>query len=143
MSNPVYINQDVINLYEQAGICPPYDVKTVGKIKSARNAECMSLKDSIKRQLRIIDEQDAVNRYTWCNIPCNITGQELERLLYYKGQLCFFYFKEIGQFVFMPYTLLDELDFYGRFIYVRPVPIFDSTEKTKRDYARQSAILRK
>ena len=37
MSNPVYINQDVINLYEQAGICPPYDVKTVGKIKSARN----------------------------------------------------------------------------------------------------------
>ena len=141
MSNPVYINQDVINLYEQAGICPPYDVKTVGKIKSARNAECISLKDSIKRQLRIIDEQDAVNRYTWCNIPCNITGQELERLLYYKGQLCFFYFKEIGQFVFMPYTLLDELDFYGRFIYVRPVPIFDSTEKNKREYARQSAIL--
>ena len=50
MSNPININQDVINLYEQV----------------------------------------AVNRYTWCNIPCNITGQELERLIYYKEQLGFF-----------------------------------------------------
>ena len=36
-------------------------------------------KNDIKRLLRIIDEQNHVNRYKWYNIPCDITGQELER----------------------------------------------------------------
>lgn len=46
-------------------------------------------KEDIKRLLRIKDEQDAVNRYTWYNLPEGLSSQELERMLYYKGQLCF------------------------------------------------------
>ena len=55
-------------------------------------------KKDMKALLRVIDEQDAVNRYTWYNLPCDISSEELERLLYYKGQLCFFYFGISGCF---------------------------------------------
>ena len=86
------------------------------------------VKDDIKKALRIIDEQDAVNRYTWYNIPCNITSQELERMLYYKGQLCFFYDKNLEEFYFMPYALDGTIDFYGRYNTVHPVPMTSGTE---------------
>ena len=86
------------------------------------------VKDDIKKALRIVDEQDAVNRYTWYNIPCNITSQELERMLYYKGQLCFFYDKNLEEFYFMPYALDGTIDFYGRYNTVHPVPMTSGTE---------------
>ena len=69
-------------------------------------------KESLKKFLRIIDEQDAVNRYKWYNLPTSINGQELERMLYYKGQLAFFYIEELEEFYFMPYALNGTIDFY-------------------------------
>ena len=87
-----------------------------------------STKEDIKKALRIVDEQDAVNRYTWYNIPCNITSQELERMLYYKGQLCFFYDKNLEQFYFMPYALDGTIDFYGRYNTIHPVPMTSGTD---------------
>ena len=72
-----------VSLLIQAGIDP----KTGLPIKAMSGTPC-TIKDDIKRQLRIIDEQDAVNRFKWTNLPCNMTSQELERLIYYKGQLC-------------------------------------------------------
>ena len=142
MANPTYVNQDVVNLYKSAGVEPPYNKKVVNAIESGGFSDA---KSAIKTQLRIIDEQDAVNRYVAYNIPCDLTSQELERLLYYKNRLCAFYFKEIDEWMFMPYTLYDELDFYGRYAFVKPIPVFDSTENSsktvKANYARQSAIL--
>ena len=85
-------------------------------------------KEDIKRNLRIKDEQEAINRYTWYNIPCNITSQELERLLYYKGQLCFFYDKDLEEFLITPYALDGTIDFYGRFNTIHPVPMTSGTE---------------
>ena len=29
-----------------------------------------------------------LNRFQWYNLPLDISSQELERLLYYRGQLC-------------------------------------------------------
>lgn len=78
-------------------------------------------KDDIKKLFRIIDEQDAVNRYTWYNLPCDLSSQELERLLYYKYTLAFFRFQD--KFYFMPYALDGTLDFYNRFNRIHPVPI--------------------
>ena len=89
--------------------------------------KCM-LKEDIKKALRIQDEQDAVNRYVWYNLPANITSQELERMLYYKGQLCFFYDKNLEEFYFMPYALDGTIDFYGRFNTIHPVPMTSGTE---------------
>lgn len=99
-------------------------------------------KDSIKKALRIIDEQDAVNRYKWYNLPCNLTSQELERLLYYKGQLAFFPIKDTQEFYFMPYALDGGIDFYGRFNRIHPVPMANgTTEEEKKQYSRQRSYL--
>ena len=100
-----------------------------------------SAKTDIKRALRIIDEQDAVNRYVWYNLPCNITSQELERMLYYKGQLCFFYMKDLNEFYFMPYALDGTIDFYGRYNTIHPVPMTSGTDdkagKAQAEYLSQ------
>lgn len=136
-NNAVYINQDVINLLISAGIDPKtgLPIKVVGADKSC-------LKDNIKRQLRIIDEQDAVNRFMWYNLPLDMSGQELERLLYYKGTLYFFYWEELGKFFVMPGALDGDIDFYGRYVTIHPVPIAEGkSDAEKALYKRQSAIL--
>ena len=87
-----------------------------------------TIKEDIKKYLRLIDEQDAVNRYVWYNLPANITSQELERMLYYKGQLCFFYDKDLEEFYFMPFVLDGTIDFYGRYNTIHPVPMTSGTD---------------
>lgn len=120
------------DLLQQAGINPKTGLPTRFKTDE------FTSKDDIKKVLRIIDEQDAVNCGTWYNLPCNITSQELERMLYYKGQLAFFYLKDLDQFFFMPYALDGTIDFYGRFNTIHPVPMSggtdDKTNKAQADY---------
>lgn len=106
----------------QAGINP----KTGLPLKFG-GSKC-ALKEDIKKFLRLVDEQDAVNRYVWYNLPANITSQELERMLYYKGQLCLFYDKDLEEFYFMPYALDGTIDFYGRFNTIHPIPMTSGTE---------------
>lgn len=96
-------------------------------------------KANIKHVLRIVDEQDAINRYQWYNLPANISSQELERMLYYKGQLCFFYLEELNQFFFMPYALDGTIDFYGRFNRIHPVPMTSGTTETEKAQAKAQA----
>ena len=73
--------------------------------------------------LRIIDEQDAINRYKWYNLPDGLDSHLLERVLYYKGQGVFFYAETIGKFYFLPYALSGNIDIYGRFNKVTPLPL--------------------
>ena len=119
MAGPVLPN---LEPFWQAGINP----KTGLPLKFG-SQKCM-LKEDLKKFLRLIDEQDAVNRYVWYNLPANITSQELERMLYYKGQLCFFYDKNLEEFYFMPYALDGTIDFYGRYNTIHPVPMTSGTE---------------
>lgn len=103
------------------------------------------LKFNARRLFRIIDEQRAVNRYKWYNLPAGLSSQELERLLYLKYSLVFFYFEELEQFYFMPYALEGEnsLDFYGRYNTVHPVPMTSGAEKDEKTerYKTQASIL--
>lgn len=125
------------SLYKQAGIDP----KTGLPIRAVEGTE---LKSSMKKVMRLIDEQDAINRYKWYNLPTNISSEELERLLYYKGQLCFFYFKQLDEFYFMPFALDGSIDFYGRYNRIHPVPMSSGTEddkKVKESYESQRALL--
>ena len=122
----------------QAGINP----KTGLPVKLGSGAKCM-LKEDLKKFLRLIDEQDAVNRFVWYNLPANITSQELERMLYYKGQLCFFYDKNLEEFYFMPYALDGTIDFYGRYNTIHPVPMTSGTEdKGNKAQAQYLAALK-
>ena len=113
-----------INTLWQAGIDP----KTGLPLKMGGGCKAL-LKENIKKFLRLVDEQDAVNRYVWYNLPANITSQELERMLYYKGQLCFFYDKDLEEFYFMPYALDGTIDFYGRYNTIHPVPMTSGTDE--------------
>jgi hypothetical protein len=49
-------------------------------------------------------------------------------MLYYKGQLCFFYDKDLEEFYFMPYALDGTIDFYGRFNTIHPIPMTSGTD---------------
>lgn len=115
----------------KAGINP----KTGLPVKAGLN-DPAELKVAIKKQLRIIDEQDAVNKGKWYNIPCDLTSQDLERMLYYKYQLCFFYNKDLDQCFFLPFTLCSNdgtgLDVYGRYRQIRPISYVGSAEDEKK-----------
>lgn len=102
-----------------------------------------NLKVNARRVFRVLDEQRHVNKYTWYNLPAGISSQELERLLYYKYSLCFFYFKEVDQFFFMPYALDGTIDFYGRFNTIHPIPMTSGAEKEEQtaEYKQKAALL--
>lgn len=98
----------------QAGIDP----KTGLPIKLG-DSPCR-LKSDIKKQLRIVDEQNAINRFTWYNLPEGLNSRLIERILYYRGQGMFFFLND--KFYFLPYALDGSIDVYGRFTGVTPLP---------------------
>ena len=111
-----------LNTYYAAGIDP----KTGLPIKLADDQINSISKSDIKKQLRILDEQDAVNRFTWYNLPSGLNSRLMERILYYKGQGMFFKLQD--QFYFLPYALDGTIDVYGRFTEVSPLPFNGSTK---------------
>lgn len=111
-----------LDAYIAAGINP----QTGLPIKLGDNALSCVSKADIKKQLRIMDEQDAVNRFTWYNLPSGLNSRLMERILYYKGQAMFF--KINDTFYFLPYALDGTIDVYGRFTDVTPLPFNGSTK---------------
>lgn len=126
-----------LSMWEKAGVDPKTGLPS-------RMVDCDThLKTEIKHALRIKDEQDAVNRYAWYNLPLKITPQEVERRLYYNHHLAFFYFEELEEFCLMPFAMDSGLDFYGRPTYIHPVPYASgNTEEDKASYKRQEDYLR-
>ena len=95
------------------------------------------LKDDLKKIERIKDEQMAIHRYKWYNLPFDLTSEEVERLLYYKYSLIMFWEETTQKFYLMPYALDGGIDFYGRFKTVHPIPFADgSSEDEKRQIDR-------
>lgn len=87
-------------------------------------------KECIKRQLRIIDEQNAINRFTWYNLPDGLNSKLIERILYYKGQGALFTFNDT--FYFLPFALDGTIDVYGRFTSITPLA-FNGTSTDGKD----------
>lgn len=90
------------------------------------------LKNNIRKTLRIKDEQIAINRYKWYNLPDSLDGELLERILYYRGQGAFFYMETDNSFYFLPYALNGTIDVYGRFTGITPLP-FNGTSTDGKD----------
>lgn len=99
------------------------------------------LKANIKRFFRVIDEQTAVNRYTWHNIPFDLTSQDIERLLYYRGQLCAFYIKSLNKFYLLPYTLDGTIDVYGRYNIIHPVPFASGVDEEHTEGGEKKTVV--
>lgn len=112
----------------QAGIDP----KTGLPLKAAGYPGNEGFKANNKKLLRIIDEQDAINRFTWYNLPNGLSSHLIERILYYRGQGMFFYMEDVDQFFFLPYALDGTIDVYGRFKEVTPLP-FNGTSNNGED----------
>lgn len=86
------------------------------------------LKESIKRNIKILDEQTAIRRYVWYNLPAGLTSELVERILYYRGQGMLFYMEEDENFYFLPFTPVGKIDVYGQFKNFTPLPFNGSTE---------------
>lgn len=107
----------------QAGIDP----KTKLPIRMTEG-RC-DIKGAFKKQLRILDEQNAINRYVWYNLPKGVSAEWIEKILYYKGQGALFRLQ--GKFYFLPYALSAPkdsvgIDCYGRFTGITPL-VFNGT----------------
>ena len=122
--------------YIKAGIDP----KTGGKLlpPSMTLGVSSPIKEAFRKALRIKDEQNAVMRYSWYNLPDGIDGELVERMLYYRGQLAFAYIKELDKFVILPYTLSgtkdngSALDEYARYNSIKLVA-FSATDTVKTE----------
>ena len=109
------------NMLIQAGIDP----RTGLPLRMTDNKIAPIQKGDIKKQLRIMDEQNAVNRYTWTGLPQGLNGRLMERILYYKGQAALFMLQD--KFYFLPYALSAPkdstgIDVYGRYTGITPLP---------------------
>lgn len=93
-----------------------------------------------KKILRINDEQLAVNRFKWHNLPPELSGNLIERILYYRGRGALLFIKELNKWVFLPYTLEGSIDIYGRYEHIKPLP-FMGNDEAKKDNGRIGAIL--
>ena len=113
-------------------IAAGFDPKT-GLPYRLTNGAKANLKPDIRKLLRIVDEQDAINRYVWHNLPKGLTSQLMERILYYKGQGAFFYMPTNETFYFLPYALNGSIDVYGRFTSITPLPFNGSTGADKKE----------
>lgn len=112
----------------QAGIDP----KTGLPLKLAQMNDC-ELKESIQAIIRTNDEQLAINRFQWYGLPKGLTGNLIERILYYRGQGMLFYMPTDEKFYFLPYALDGNIDVYGRFTAVTPVPFAGTPGSTDKD----------
>lgn len=90
-------------------------------------------KDDIKKFLRINDEQCHLQRFVWRNLPNGITGNLLERILYYKGSGALLWLEGAEEFVFLPFTYKGQLDYYGRYGKLTPLAFNGSSETTTKD----------
>ena len=93
-----------------------------------KNHSCIDRVDAIKKILRKNDRQQFVNRFQWNNLPNDLDGEFIERVLYYKYSGIFFYIPELKTFNFLPYvgTGLDEK---GRYTRCKPLPFNGKSEK--------------
>lgn len=115
--------------YRAAGL--EVDPKT-GKVYMPKFGEC-ALKEEITRTLELIDRQDYCNRFSWYNLPSGLTGNMVENMLYHRGNLCFFYDKTLNKFFMLPYALDGNIDVYGRFVTVHPLPYGSTSESKEED----------
>lgn len=82
----------------------------------------VDLKASIRNLLENEHITQCLNRYTWSGLPGDLTGDLIERILFYRGQGMFYYSKYSNKFYFLPYTLHAKdgtgIDEYGRYVSV-------------------------
>ena len=120
---PIYISQDLIDLYKQAGIDPATG-------RPLREEDICNLKAKMMNLLSVKDLQTAIHRYKWYNLPSGLTSEDLERMLYYKHKVNIFYSRINEKMYILPFALSGDIDCYGKYCGITPVCL-GSTEDGK------------
>lgn len=110
------------SVYRQAGINPEL-IHRPSCNNGVSTGITTPLKTNIFHQLEIMDRETACNRFQWYNLPVGMSSQDLERMLYMKGNLAFFYLEELNQFFILPYAQQGGIDVYGRMVSIHPIPL--------------------
>lgn len=110
---------DNMEVIRATGIAPG-----VGFVKD-KGPGCV-LEEHLRRELRIKDLQQFLKRFKW-NGWKDIVANDVERMLYYRSQLMLFYLENVnedgsGRYFILPYALDGQIDPYGRYIDITPVP---------------------
>ena len=114
---PKVIDLELFKQYYKNGMPPK-----MGNKGPALNLE-------ILKSLRIVDEQDHVNKGKWYSLPISLTQRLMERITYYKGRGMFFYWNE--KFWFLPFAPCGNIDVYGRYTKITPLPFNGTAEDDK------------
>lgn len=115
--------------------------KYVLKPYKSKTAICQcDFKAEIKKNLRILDEQNAIHRYEWFSLPPGLDSELVERMLYYRGQLQMFYMESAGQFFILPYDGIEVPDVYGRYLRGTPL-VFGGTNVHPTDGGKKKAFI--
>ena len=120
-----------VNTIIQAGINP----KTGLPLKMGEQMPESPMRMNMDNLISTVDRQDAINRYVWYGLPDGLTGQMIESILYYCGQACLFYNEADNKFYFLPYALDGEIDVYGRFLGITPIPYRGGSTTLSKDNA--------
>ena len=114
---PKVIDIELFKQFYQNGLPPK-----MGNKGPALNLE-------ILKSLRIIDEQDHVNKGKWYSLPYGINQKLVERVIYYKGRGMLFYWQD--RWFFLPFAPAGSVDCYGRYRKVTPIPFNGTAEEDK------------
>jgi hypothetical protein len=111
-----------------------YNIKVIQELLAkAMAADATTLQQNLFGYISVIDRQDAFNRYTWLGLPPGVTGEMIERVLYYKGQGALIYNEFEEKWYFLPYVLNGNIDIYGRYLGINVLPFYGNEQGDKKN----------
>lgn len=133
MGKPVMIDTSLI---EKTGLLNLFKAY----LKGSKGNSKSNLMEEMRILLRLNDESDAIGRFNWLDIAEGIemTSDDIERLLYFRGQLIFFYNENDNKYMITPFAG-SGIKFNGKFSKATPVPI--ALENEVDNYAEQKKLL--
>ena len=126
---PYYQDASMVQTSINAGLNP-----ATGQPLRGPNLPACQTPEDFRIALRIYDQIQACNRYVWTGLPSGLTGQLIERILYYRTKGCFFHLNNNdngGTFYFLPFNGVGGIDVYGEYYKATPLPFNGSSEDKK------------
>lgn len=101
------------------------DIETLIAMGFDRADGGLALYQDIIKNLRIADEQIAINKFIIHNLPYGLDNNLINRIIYYRGRGALFYVPEIDRFKFLPFCMSSQdgksIDEYGRWLVIQPL----------------------
>lgn len=87
--------------------------------------------NDMSNSLSLIDKQQSIGTFEWEQTTDKLDSETIERMLYYKYTLMLFKLQD--QLFLLPYALSGNIDVYGNFLEVTPLPFGGPSATTTAD----------